>query len=309
MQQTGAAISRWADLQQALDIESDSAAANLAAQAQTRLALKQDLTELTQLADAQTRHVKTKMRQMQTMQAIQAAKAAGQVAGQGDMTPGSSPLQTGGLGRLVVPGALANSEVRSFQQHAQDFNTVGTHPSAPSNTGPPSSHAGPLGGVNSFHGAGIRTPSTPSETRQGPAEEQAVGRNLDWSVASQSSFSASPSPPLPIAAPSQASTQAVPLQRRPREIKSILDRTEPGNKWAVLIEASLGLRSHESAIFKQFLLTALKFLNTFNRPASAELSQALRTCVDPRIFDPEDITRSQQRMADVYTQWTRRGQR
>lgn len=311
LQKTAAAITRWADLQQAFEIESDTATTNLAAQAQTRAGLKRDLTDLTQLADAQTKHVqRAKMRHMQAIQ----AKSTGQATGQVDMASGQPSIPGGaGMRSIAAGGGSTHSEARGYHQHGHNFAAVGaTTAAAHKAVGPTSSHVGPLVGVPPSHGGALRAaPSTSATSRQGLVEDSPVGQGSDWPVATRPGvFARSPSPPLPVPNPSQAPSpvQAKPLQQRLREVKVVLDRTDPRNKWAVLIEAALGLLPHEGPTYKHFFSNALVFLNRFNGGGGVEVAQALRTCMDPRVLDPEDITRSQQRLADVYAQWTRRGQ-
>lgn len=311
-------------------MESEEAAANLAAQAQTRSALKRDLTDLTQLADAQTKHIqRAKIRQMQAMQAMQASKAGGQGGGgggqQGAPRVGPPPPLLAGATparAVTAAGGLATAltnEVHGFPQQQHDLDSVASRVSSPLNSMSPSSQGGPLVSLTSSQGSAGRAPSTPTMGRQGVAEDSPMGgRSQDWSAVAprHSVLSSSPSPPLlSTSPPSQQLSQhqqqqpgAPPLQHRLRETKSLLDRTEPRNKWAVLIQASLRLLPHESSTYKQFLVTAVSFLNSYNGPPGADVAQALRSCVDPRVFDPKDITRSQQRMANVYAQ-ARRGQR
>lgn len=317
MQQTAAAISRWAELQQALDVESDTATANLAAQAQTRSALRRDLTDLTQLADAQTKHVqRAKMRHTQALQTMQAAKPGVHGGGSlADMSSSSSPLTNGAGVRPFQGGSSPGGagDTHGVQQHLADFNPVLPHSTTAHNTAapPPTGHTGQMMGMPGSIGAAVRGSPSQVLARQGLAEDPALSRSSDWPVAAARpvGLSESCSPPLPSSTPPQAIAHATSAQQRLREIKSLLERSEPRSKWAVLVEASLGLLPHESATYKHLLAMAHNYLKKYNGVAGAEIAQALWTCMDPRVFNPEDITRSQKRMADIYSQWTRRTQR
>lgn len=354
MQQTAAALSQWGELQDSLDLESDSAVANLEAQAQARFALKRDLGNLTHLADAQSQHVQgVKLRQMHAMQTMQTASgASGAVGGCPMGSPrGASPLMSGSStpgGTGVAAGGVSPTDTLIFQQqqqqHAQGYSSVGAL-----STSPRSTHSTALAdAVFSSSAGGGRTPrGTPqSNPRLVPGEDTPTGAGrptLDWSAAvagtagvgsaartpslsatpsptllpsaspasqAQIHLSQKPSPPPPPPPSQQQQQQGSPsVQHRLREVKGLLDRTEQRNRWAVLIQASLQLMPHEGSTYRHFVVAILNFLSTFNGAAGAEVAQTLRGCLDPRVFDPKDITRSQQRMLLVFNQWAHRGQR
>lgn len=365
MQQTSAAIERWGELQKTLDITSDSATPNLAAQAQARSSLKRDLTNLTQLADAQTKHIqRAKMRQLQAMQTNKQPAQGGFASAQGGFSsahggfPGGATARVAagtaagagagaGVGAAVSDGTMAG-DAYGFPTQPHDVNPspVGVVPatamrapmSLPSShvTGSASSMGAVLmqqqqqhqqqggggGGPEVAHGGGMSAAARPVDH---PEDGRMGHASSDWASALPGATrpavsSTSPSPPLApppsVAVPAAASISqglrqqhAMSLQHRLREIKQRLDITEPRNKWVVLVDASLRLQPHESATYKQFFMTIQGMLNTCNGAAGAEVAGALRNCLDPRVFDAQNIKRSQEMMANVYAQWARRGQR
>lgn len=363
MQQTSAAIERWGELQNTLDITSDSATPNLAAQVQARASLKRDLTNLTQLADAQTKHIqRAKMRQLQAMQTnkqpAQGGFASAQVgfaSAHGGFPGGATARMVAGtavgagagagVGTAVSGGAMAG-DAYGFPTQPHDVNPspVGVVPAAmrvapmplPSShvTGSASSMGAVLmqqqhqqqggggGGPGVAHGGGLSAAARPVDH---PEDGRLGHASSDWPSSPPGATrpavsSTSPSPPLPpppsVAVPAAApisqglrQQHAISLQHRLREIKQRLDITEPRNKWVVLVDASLRLQPHESATYKQFFMTIQGMLNNYNGAAGAEVAGALRNCLDPRVFDAQNIKRSQEMMANVYAQWARRGQR
>lgn len=312
IQQTSAAIIRWGDLQKTLDVASDSATVNLSAQAQVRASLKRDLTNLTQLADAQTKHIqRTKMRQMQEMQ--QSAKAPAQGAFPGGVTATPSSLAGGTTPTGSVGLTREGYSYPSKPQSELNPPSVPVASMRGAQMSPPS-HApnAPIGAVLMQHGAGgagagVTHGSLAAARPDPPAEEQ----RADWRQSEWPSGTSSPRPPVQStsAPPTVPPQHAMPLQHRLHDVKQQLDRTEPRNKWVVLLHAALQLPPNESHTYEQFFRTIQGLLTTYNGAVGAEVAQALRTCLDPRVFDPMDIKRSQDRMADVYYQWARHGQR
>lgn len=241
---------------------------------------------------------------MRQMQAMQASKAPAQGGFQGATTTAPSPLMPAATSAGPEGGArgVVSGESYNFPQKKQDLIPPGAPPATAIRAAPmaSTSHAtgGPIGAALMQQGGGgpdhqefVRTEVRPSEW---PSVTALSPR--------PSVLSPSPSPPVP-------PQHALPLQQRLIEIKQRLDRTEPRNKWVVLVDAALRLLPHEGTTYKQFFMTIQGFLNNYNGTVGAEVAQALRSCLDPRLFDPTDIKRSQERMADVYSQWARRGQR
>lgn len=338
MHQTSSSIHRWGDLQKALDVACDSAAANLAAQAQARVSLKRDLTNLTQLADAQSKHIqKGKDRQRHAVHATK-APAAAEFSGSGrapatavgsavtrlDATVRPTPpslLSSAATPEEVTPrgdGMATSGEAYSFPlEQARDLNPSGSSPAmlAVRAAGVSVPKGPPLHGTSvatdtefARHGA-VGTPGT-THVSQASAEldraDDAVRargvRHAEWPAATAIAALPSSHPPTP-------AHNTLPLQQRLYEVKQRLDRTEPRNKWVVLVDAAIRLLPHESPTYKQFFITIQSLLNSYNGAEGVEIAQALRSCMDPRVFDPVDIKLSQERMAGVYSQWARRSQR
>lgn len=314
MEQTSAAIARWADLQKTLDVKSDAATTNLAAQAEVRSSLKRDLTNLTQLADAQTKHIqRVKLRQMQVMQSMKSPAQGGFSGGLRAQAQTSMPIAAS-MGPGVVSGSVsATDALKLAPNKPQDVSSSGISsavamPATPTTSSPRSSSSIVAGLMQqSGGGPGGAQASFKTSRPEYTGEVRAGGRPSEWPSATTTSspppaLMASPSPPLPM-------QHSLPTQQRLHVVKQKLDRTDPRNKWAVLIDASLQLLPHEGSTFKQFFVTIQGFLNSYNGAGGTQVAQALQSCLDPRVFDPMDIKRSQEKMADVYSQWTNRGQR
>ncbi|CAN0535590.1 unnamed protein product [Ectocarpus sp. 8 AP-2014] len=92
---------------------------------------------------------------------------------------------------------------------------------------------------------------------------------------------------------------APPPSNRHEGIRQRIDRTEPANKWVVLVDASLRLPPGDGTTFEHFTCMIQNFLNNYNGDVGAEVARALGSCLDPRVFDPTDIKRAQERMADI----------
>ena len=314
MQQTSAAIARWGDLQKNLDVRSDTATGNLAAQAQARSSLKRDLTNLTQLADAQTRHIqRMKVRQTHTLHVTKPPSQGWVPPGGGSV--GSALTPTGTPGGVARGGATG--EGFDFSPQPQVLNQAGASPAAAMRAAsiPPPSHAasGSMGAVLMQQGAsrsGV-PPHAVSVTARGDGAEdvRTTGRTSEWapmtaSSSKPSTLSGTLSPP-----PLQQPQHAMPSQQRMQAVKEHLDRTEPRNKWVVLVDASLRLSPDEGPMFKHLCMMLQGFLSNYNGAVGAEVAQALRSCLDPRVFDAMNIKRSQERLADVYSRWAQRGGR
>lgn len=274
MQQTAAAIARWGELQKNLDIRSDEAPANLAAQAQVRSSIKRDLTNLTQLADAQTKYTqRMEVRQTQAMAT-------------------TTPVQ-GGI-RGVVGSGLGGAvlEVRGGMPTGEAYNNF---PQKPQQVALPQQQ--PAGGVAAraaLHGGGAGASNPSPYATAGSATVGAARINQGSSGGG-----------------SGGSGLAVPQAHqnsRHQGVRQRIDRAEPVNKWAVLVEAALRLPPGEGATFKQFTFMIQNLLNNYNGDIGAEVARALGTCLDPRVFDPLDIKRAQERMVDIYSRF-RRSQR
>lgn len=262
MQQTTAAISRWGELQKNLDIRSDEAPANLAAQAQVRLSIKRNLTNLTQLADAQTKHTQ-RIKMQRKMQAM-ATKA---------------PAQGGFRGGVVGGGAGAVLEARGGVQAGEAYNNFPPKPQVALQQPPGVLTAGAV-----LHGAGAAK-SSPYATGSG---------SMGAVLTRQGSGG--------------GGGGGLGVPQAQNNLRQRIDRTEPGNKWAVLVEASLRLPPGDGSTFKQFTLMVQNFLNNYNGDVGAEVARALGTCLDPRVFNPVDIKRAQERMTGIYSRF-RRSQR
>lgn len=274
MQQTAAAIARWGELQKNLDIRSDEAPANLAAQAQVRGSIKRDLTNLTQLADAQTKHMqRIKMRQMQG----RATKAPSQGGFRGGVVGGGA----GGAVLEARGGVPTGEAYNNFPQKPQQV-------ALPQQQQPP---GGPAASA-ALHGGGAGAANSPPYATTGSAPMGAV-------LVSQGSGGVGGG---------GLSAPQVQKNNRHEGIRQRIDRTEPVNKWAVLVEASVRLPPGDGATFKQFTFMVQNLLNTYNGDIGAEVARALGTCLDPRVFDPMDIKRAQERMVDIYSRF-RRSQR
>lgn len=289
MQQTAAAIVRWGELQKKLDVRSDAASANLAAQSQVRSSLKRDLTNLTQLADAQTKHTqRMKIRQMQAMQ--QTAVAGNQGSFRGGLVP-PVPGAAGAAPPIAMPGVRSSLgaapgvglEARGGVAVGENYNNVPTRQGAMQQ--PP----GVLTNGPVLRAAGAANPSpyaTSGVSGGAPLIQQGGGGS-----SSGSSGGGSGAPPG--------------QSNRHQGVKQRIDRTESGNKWVVLVEASLRLPPTDGPTFKQFTLMIQNCLNNYNGDVGAEVARALGTCLDPRVFDPSDIKRAQERMADIYSRFRR----
>ena len=312
MQQTSAAIARWGDLQKVLDVRSDAATANLAAQAQARSSLKRDLTNLTQLADAQTRHIqRMKVRQVQALQ------------GTKTQSPGWFPPGGGGaasaLTPTTTPGSVARGGVTgegfNFSPKTQVLSKVGAFPGGSmraASIAPPSHAAsGSMGAVLMQQGAGRPGGAHGlSTTVRGDSADdvRTAGRTSEWAPPMTAS-SSRPSAPLGTPSPPLQPQHALPPQRRLQVVNERLDRTEPRNKWVVLVDACLRLSPDEGPMFKHLCVMIQGFLSNYNGTVGAEVAQALRSCLDPSVFDAMDIKRSQERMAGVYSRWAQHGGR
>ncbi|CAM9515149.1 unnamed protein product [Ectocarpus sp. 12 AP-2014] len=101
---------------------------------------------------------------------------------------------------------------------------------------------------------------------------------------------------------------APPPSNRHEGIRQRIDRTEPANKWIVLVDASLRLPPSDGTTFEHFTCMIRNFLNNYNGDVGAEVARALGSCLDPRVFDPTDIKRAQERMADVCSRFQHGGQ-
>lgn len=299
LQQTASAIVRWEELQKSLDVRSDAAPANLAAQAHVRSSLKRDLTNLTHLADAQTKHTqKMKLLQMQAMQqqvteAGPAAAAQGVSRG-GVAAVGAQPLPGGrnparegtGVGLDAARGGVATGEAYDgFPSKRQQvvvqqpqrappaggaLRAAGGGAGAANASSYAASNSGPMGGVLMQQGAGVGSGGAGAQG-PGPGPGAAVG----------------------------AGAGAPPPSNRHEGIRQLIDRTEPVNKWVVLVDASLRLPPSDGTTFEHFTCMIQNFLNNYNGDVGAEVARALGSCLDPRVFDPTDIKRAQERMADI----------
>ncbi|CAM9870283.1 unnamed protein product [Scytosiphon promiscuus] len=290
MQQTAAAIVRWGELQKKMDVTSDAASANLAAQTQVRSSLKRDLTNLTQLADAQTKHTqRMKMRQMQAMQ--QTTITGNQHSFRGGVVP--AVTAAGGVAPPVpIPGVRSSlggaqgvaSETRGGGPVGETFNNVPSRQVAMQQ--PP----GVLANGPVLRAAGATNPSPyASGVSAGAPLMQQGGGGGSGGGSGGGGVSGAP--------PGQGN--------RHQGVRQRIDRTESGNKWVVLVEASLRLPPTDGPTFKQFTLMIQNCLNNYNGEVGAEVARALGTCLDPRVFDPSDIKRAQERMADIYSRFRR----
>lgn len=277
MQQTAAAIAKWGELQQNLDVTSEAAPANLAAQAQVRSSLKRDLTNLTQLADAQTKHTqRMKMRQMQALAMKPPAQGGfrGGAVGEAGAAPAGPVLEArggaapAGEGYSNLPPPKRQVQVTPLQQPPGPLATAGA----------------------ASHAAGAVQPSP-----------YATGSGSAGAVLAQQGGGGGGGTPGGGAPQAQ--------NNRLQAIRQRIDRTEPVNKWAVLVEASLRLPPADGATFKQFTFMIQNLLTSYNGDVGAEVARAMGTCVDPRVFDPMDIKRAQERMADIYSRFRRGSQR
>ena len=270
MQQTAAAITKWGELQQSLDVKSDAAHANLVAQAQVRSSLKRDLTNLTQLADAQTKHTqRMKVRHMQAMAMVAPAQGGFR----------------GGDGGVVEGAAGAPLEARGGATSAGEG--YGNLP--------------PKRQVPLQQPAGMLAPPSHAAGAVQPAHYAASSGSAGAAVLPQQGGGSGGTPGG--VAPPQAPNNRV------HGIRQRIDRTEPLNKWVVLVEASLRLPSADGPTFKQFTFMIQNLLTSYNGDVGAEVARALGTCLDPRVFDPMDIKRAQERMADIYSRFRRSSQR
>lgn len=271
MQQTAAAITKWGELQQSLDVTSDAAPANLAAQAQVRSSLKRDLTNLTQLADAQTKHTqRMKMRHMHAM--AMKAPAQGGFRGGGIAGGPAGPAWEARGGTPPAGEGYSNLPPKRQAPVQQPPETLApaSHAAGAINPSPYAANGGSVGAVLAQPGGG-----------GGGGSGGTAGTG----------------------APPQAQNN------RLQGIKQRIDRTEPANKWVVLVEASLRLPPADGTTFKQFTFMVQNLLNTYNGDVGAEVARALGTCLDPRVFDPTAIKRAQERMADIYSRFRRSSQR
>ena len=275
MRQTAAAIARWGELQKHLDVTSEEAAANLSAQAQIRASLKRDLTNLTHLADAQTKHTQKvhKMRQMQAM-AMKAPAHGGFRAGGGGGVGGA-------MGVTAVQARGGTPTVEGYGSSPPELQVTMQQQQQQQQQQP----QGVLAAGAALDSAGLANPPPPYATGalestelaqqggagDGPGAPQAQGGNL-------------------------------------RGIRQRIECTEPVNKWAVLVEGALRLPPGDGAAFKQLTYMSQNLLSNYNGDVGAEVARALGTCLDPRVFDPADIKRAQERMADMYARF-RRSQR
>ncbi|CAB1109736.1 unnamed protein product [Ectocarpus sp. CCAP 1310/34] len=286
LQQTACAIVRWEELQKNLDVRSDSASANLAAQAHVRSSLKRDLTNLIQLADAQTKHTqKMKFRQMQAMQQ-QATEPAAAVAAAAAAAQGVQPLPGGrnparggtGAGLDSARAGVATGEAYDEFPPKRKQVVVQQPQRVP-----------PAGGaLRAAAEGGAANASSYAASNSGP-----TGAMLMQQGAGGGSGVGGAQGPGPGPGP------GAPPSNRHEGIRQRIDRTEPANKWVVLVDASLRLPPGDGTTFEHFTCMIQNFLNNYNGDVGAEVARALGSCLDPRVFDPTDIKRAQERMADI----------
>lgn len=283
LQQTASAIVRWEELQKSLDVRSDSAPANLAAQAHVRSSLKRDLTNLTQLADAQTKHTqKMKFRQMQAMQQQATEPAAAVAAAAQEVQPlpgGRNPARDGtGVGLDAARGGVATGEAYDGFPPKRQQVVVQQPQRAP-----------PAGGAlrAADGGGGAANASSYAASNSGPIGAVLMQQGAGGGSGGGGAQGPGPGPGAP------------PPSNRLEGIRQRIDRTEPANKWVVLVDASLRLPPGDGTTFEHFTCMIQNFLNNYNGDVGAEVARALGSCLDPRVFDPTDIKRAQERMADI----------
>lgn len=289
MMQCSATIANWKRLQETLDVTSESSTSNFSAQARARASLKSDLTNLTKLADAQTKHMQ-KARIRNTQEAPK---------NNGGMPAAISAASTPSL----LPSTSGEGYKHPPKASAVPVSATRGPPMVPSPIVP----GNPINQALIQQSGGGDARGSSSATQADFSDES----RTRWQQPEWPSDTTSPRlTNLPVSSsPVQQPQQSIPLQSRLQEVKQRLDRAEPRNKWVVLIDASLRLLPNEGPTFEQFFMNIQNFLKKFNGPVGAEVAVALQSCFDQRVFDPTDITRAQRRMSDIFSQYTRRGQR
>ena len=294
MHQTSAIIARWKELQETLDVTSDSSTSNLSEQARARASLKRDLTNLTQLADAQTKYMqRIKMRCNQ--ETPMSTGVSGDSIASTSLLASTTPAGRGGLTREEYNHPTKDSAIPVSAPRGA--------PVVPSPFPPENS----IGAVLMHEGGDDDVRDSLTTEQQDRSEDPAAAwQPAEWPSSTPSPRQTGvPNPPSPALPPQQV----ISLQHRLHNARQRLDRAEPRNKWVVLVDACLRLMPHEGSAFEQFFVNIQSLLKNFNGPLGAEVAVALQSCFDERVFDPTDITRAQQRMADIYSQCARRVQR
>ncbi|CAM9529296.1 unnamed protein product [Hapterophycus canaliculatus] len=232
-----------------------------------------------------------KIRQMQAMQQTTIAAAQGSFPG------GPVPAMTAAAGAAPpapMPGVRSSLgggpavvlEARGGVAVAETYNTV------PTRQVPTQQPPGVLSHDPALRTAGAVNPSpyaTSGISGGAPLMHQGGGGGSGGS--SSGSGGGAGMPPGP--------------SNRHQVVRQRIDRTESGNKWVVLVEASLRLPHTDGPTFKQFTLMIQNCLNNYNGDVGAEVARALGTCLDPRVFDPSDIKCAQKRMANIYSRFRR----
>lgn len=296
MMQCSATMANWERLQETLDVTSESSTSNFSAQARARASLKNDLTNLMKLADAQTKHMQRA--RMRYTQEAPNNNGGVPVAPSAASTSSLLPSTSGGQG-----GPTGEGYNHPPKESAVPVSVTRGQPMVPSPLAP----GNPINLALMQHGGGGDARGSSSATQADFSEES----RTRWQPTEWPTDTLSPrSTTLPVtSSPVQPPQHSIPLQSRLQEVKQRLDRAEPRKKWVVLVDASLRLLPNEGPTFEQFFMNIQSFLKKFNGPVGAEVALALQSCFDQRVFDPTDITRAQRRMADIFSQCGRRGQR